>query len=121
VQADALRIKKQSDIVWMALVMMVKPASRSSGCVRGFLIRRGSSLGRHGAIRDDGTTKDWQKGDLMAVTMQQISPVAPRPLVLGVARKLQPVLAYAAGAIGDWIEDGVNGRLIELGKPEQFF
>jgi glycosyltransferase involved in cell wall biosynthesis len=32
-----------------------------------------------------------------------------------------PILAYATGAIGDWIEDGVNGRLIELGKPEQFF
>ena len=32
-----------------------------------------------------------------------------------------PVLAYATGAIGDWIEDGVNGMLIELGKPEQFF
>lgn len=32
-----------------------------------------------------------------------------------------PVLAYATGAIGDWIEDGVNGRLIEIGKPEQFF
>jgi len=32
-----------------------------------------------------------------------------------------PVLAYATGAIGDWIEDGVNGRLIEFGKPEQFF
>ena len=32
-----------------------------------------------------------------------------------------PVLAYATGAIGDWIEDGVNGRLIELGQPEQFF
>jgi glycosyltransferase involved in cell wall biosynthesis len=32
-----------------------------------------------------------------------------------------PVLAYATGAIGDWIEDGVNGRLIDLGKPEQFF
>ena len=31
-----------------------------------------------------------------------------------------PVLAYATGAIGDWIEDGVNGRLIELGQPEQF-
>src|SRR5262249_48302210 len=31
-----------------------------------------------------------------------------------------PVLAYATEAIGDWIEDGVNGRLIELGKPEQF-
>jgi glycosyltransferase involved in cell wall biosynthesis len=31
-----------------------------------------------------------------------------------------PVLAYATGAIGDWIEDGVNGRLIELGRPEQF-
>jgi glycosyltransferase involved in cell wall biosynthesis len=31
-----------------------------------------------------------------------------------------PVLAYTTGAIGDWIEDGVNGRLIELGKPEQF-
>jgi glycosyltransferase involved in cell wall biosynthesis len=32
-----------------------------------------------------------------------------------------PVLAYATGAIGDWIEDGVNGRLIDLGQPEQFF
>jgi glycosyltransferase involved in cell wall biosynthesis len=32
-----------------------------------------------------------------------------------------PVLAYATGAIGDWIEDGVNGRLIALGEPEQFF
>jgi glycosyltransferase involved in cell wall biosynthesis len=32
-----------------------------------------------------------------------------------------PVLAYATGAIGDWIEDGVNGRLIGLGKPEHFF
>jgi len=32
-----------------------------------------------------------------------------------------PIVAYATGAIGDWIEDGVNGLLIELGKPEQFF
>jgi glycosyltransferase involved in cell wall biosynthesis len=32
-----------------------------------------------------------------------------------------PVLAYATGAISDWIEDGVNGILIELGKDEQFF
>jgi glycosyltransferase involved in cell wall biosynthesis len=32
-----------------------------------------------------------------------------------------PVLAYATGAIGEWIEDGVNGRLIDLGQPEQFF
>lgn len=32
-----------------------------------------------------------------------------------------PVLAYATGAIGDWIEDGVNGRLIDLGQPEPFF
>jgi glycosyltransferase involved in cell wall biosynthesis len=31
-----------------------------------------------------------------------------------------PVLAYATGAIGDWIEDGVNGRLIALGEAEQF-
>ena len=31
-----------------------------------------------------------------------------------------PILAYATGAIGDWLEDGVNGRLIELGQPEQF-
>jgi glycosyltransferase involved in cell wall biosynthesis len=31
-----------------------------------------------------------------------------------------PVLAYATGAIGDWVEDGVNGMLIELGQPEQF-
>jgi glycosyltransferase involved in cell wall biosynthesis len=32
-----------------------------------------------------------------------------------------PVLAYATGAIGDWIEDGVNGRLIAPGEVEQFF
>jgi glycosyltransferase involved in cell wall biosynthesis len=32
-----------------------------------------------------------------------------------------PVLAYATGAIGDWIEAGVNGRLIELGQSAQFF
>jgi glycosyltransferase involved in cell wall biosynthesis len=32
-----------------------------------------------------------------------------------------PVLAYATGALGDWIEEGVNGSLIDLGKPEQFF
>jgi glycosyltransferase involved in cell wall biosynthesis len=32
-----------------------------------------------------------------------------------------PVLAYATGAIGDWIEDGVNGVMIELGQSEQFF
>src|SRR5262247_1362957 len=32
-----------------------------------------------------------------------------------------PVLAYATGAIGDWIEDGVNGVLIELGQSAQFF
>ncbi len=32
-----------------------------------------------------------------------------------------PVLAYATGAIADWVEDGVNGMLIDLGKPEQFF
>ena len=31
-----------------------------------------------------------------------------------------PILAYATGAIGDWIEDGVNGMLIEIWKPEQF-
>jgi len=32
-----------------------------------------------------------------------------------------PVLAYATGAIGDWIEDGVNGILLPLGQQEQFF
>lgn len=32
-----------------------------------------------------------------------------------------PILAYATGAISDWIEDGVNGILIELSKQEQFF
>ncbi|NMG06241.1 glycosyltransferase family 4 protein [Brasilonema sp. UFV-L1] len=32
-----------------------------------------------------------------------------------------PVLAYATGAIADWIEDGVNGILIELGQQEEFF
>jgi glycosyltransferase involved in cell wall biosynthesis len=32
-----------------------------------------------------------------------------------------PALAYTTGAIGDWIEDGVNGVLIELGQSAQFF
>jgi len=32
-----------------------------------------------------------------------------------------PIVAYATGAIGDWIEDGVNGMLIEREKPEEFF
>jgi glycosyltransferase involved in cell wall biosynthesis len=32
-----------------------------------------------------------------------------------------PIIAYATGALGDWIEDGVNGQLIALGQPEQFF
>lgn len=32
-----------------------------------------------------------------------------------------PILAYATGAIVDWVEDGGNGILIELGKQEQFF
>jgi len=32
-----------------------------------------------------------------------------------------PIVAYATGAIGDWIDDGVNGRLIALGQSEQFF
>jgi len=32
-----------------------------------------------------------------------------------------PVLAYATGAIGDWIEHGVNDMLIDLGQSEQFF
>ncbi len=32
-----------------------------------------------------------------------------------------PILAYATGAIADWIGDGDNGILIDLGKPEQFF
>jgi glycosyltransferase involved in cell wall biosynthesis len=32
-----------------------------------------------------------------------------------------PIVAYATGAIDDWIEHGVNGMLIELGKPEAFF
>ena len=32
-----------------------------------------------------------------------------------------PVLGYATGALGDWIEDGVNGLLIALGQSEQFF
>src|SRR6266446_4450212 len=31
-----------------------------------------------------------------------------------------PIVAYATGAIGDWIEDGINGMLIALGKPEHF-
>ncbi len=31
-----------------------------------------------------------------------------------------PILAYATGAIVDWIENGVNGILIEVGKRDQF-
>ena len=53
-------------------------------------MRRGLSLCRHGNIRyDDTSRKSLQKGYLMAVTIQQISPVAHLPLVLGVLRKLQ--------------------------------
>src|SRR4029450_10502049 len=53
-------------------------------------MRRGLSLCRHGDIRyDDTSRKNLQKGCLMAVTIQQISPVAPLPLVLGVIRKLK--------------------------------
>src|SRR5215470_8068353 len=52
-------------------------------------MRRGLSLCRHGDIRyDDTSRKSLQKGCLMAVTIQQISPVAHLPLVLGVIRKL---------------------------------
>lgn len=52
-------------------------------------MRRGSSLCRHGDIRyDDTSRKSLQKGYLMAIAMQQISPVAHLPLVLGVVRKL---------------------------------
>ena len=32
-----------------------------------------------------------------------------------------PVLAYATGAIGDWIEDGVNGRLIAAREARAIF
>jgi hypothetical protein len=31
-----------------------------------------------------------------------------------------PILAYATGAIGDWIEDGVNGILIKLVSRSSF-
>jgi len=52
-------------------------------------MRRGLSLCRHGDIRyDDTSRKSLQKGCLMAIAMQQISPVAHLPLVLGVVRKL---------------------------------
>src|SRR4030095_10526899 len=52
-------------------------------------MRRGLSLCRHGDIRyDDTSRKSLQKGCLMAIAIQQISPVAPLPLVLGVVRKL---------------------------------
>jgi hypothetical protein len=51
-------------------------------------MRRGLSLCRHGDIRYDATSsKSLQKGCLMAMAMQQISPVAHLPLVLGVVRK----------------------------------
>src|SRR4030095_4267297 len=52
-------------------------------------MRRGSSLCCHGDIRyDDTSRKSLQKGCLMAIAIQQISPVAHLPLVLGVVRKL---------------------------------
>ena len=52
-------------------------------------MRRGSNLCRHGDIRyDDTSRKNLQKRCLMAIAIQQISPVAHLPLVLGVVRKL---------------------------------
>src|SRR4029453_6111815 len=52
-------------------------------------MRRGLSLCRHGDIRyDDTSRKSLQKGCLMAIAIQQISPVAPLPLVLGVVCRL---------------------------------
>src|SRR5262247_4584915 len=52
-------------------------------------MRRGLSLCRHGNIRyDDTSRKSLQKGCLMAIAIQQISPVAHLPLVLGGGRKL---------------------------------
>ncbi len=57
--------------------------------MRGFLLRRGSSLYRYSDIRyDDTSRQSMQKGCLMAIAIQQISPVAHLPLVLGVVRKL---------------------------------
>jgi hypothetical protein len=50
------------------------------------LLRRGSSLGRHGDSRSDGTSQDLQKGSLLAGTMPQISPVAHCPWGRGVVR-----------------------------------
>src|SRR4029450_13628484 len=51
-------------------------------------MRRGSSLCRHGDIRDDDTSrKSLQKGCLMTMAMQQRSPVAHVHLVLRVVRK----------------------------------
>src|SRR4029450_1868151 len=52
-------------------------------------MRRGLSLCRHGDLRDDDTSrKSWQKGGLVAMAIQQSSPVAHLPLVLGVVRTL---------------------------------
>src|SRR4030095_16083004 len=52
-------------------------------------MRRGLSLCRHGDIRyADTSRKSLQKGCLMAMAMQQSSPVAHLPLVLGVVRTL---------------------------------
>jgi glycosyltransferase involved in cell wall biosynthesis len=53
---------------------------------------------------------------LSASSYESYSMATPEAVAHGL-----PVLAYATGAIGDWIEDGVNGMLIELGKSEQFF
>ena len=44
-----------------------------------------------------------------------------RPMARRSIASAQGIVAYDTGAITDWIEDGVNGLLIELGKPEQFF
>src|SRR4029434_8750280 len=52
-------------------------------------MRRGLSLCRHGDIHYDDTSREsLQKGCLMAIAIQQISPVAHLPLVLGGVRKL---------------------------------
>jgi glycosyltransferase involved in cell wall biosynthesis len=53
---------------------------------------------------------------LSASSYESYSMAAAEAVVHGL-----PVLAYTTGAIGDWIEDGVNGVLIALGQSEQFF
>jgi len=71
----------------------------------------------HGSIAHQAVLQLLLQGDLYlsASSYESYSMVTAEAVAHGL-----PVLAYATGAIGDWVEDGVNGMLIEIGKSEQF-